>query len=231
MTNAYKKVALVSLCGNIVLVVALVLAAQSIIGLYSRSLDAQRLVEPSSRGLTRSEIVFIGDSRVHQWAKSDAFGARYIGYSGATASQIAAAVISGGIDLTGASEVYLQLGVNDLRLVGVRPSLAGQVVAETKKWIDELARYLAVNNVRVTIITVFPTGPVRWIRRPVWSSEIEESLGALNRALLAGNRSENVRVLDVTEVFNQLGSAAYVDELHVTGRAYEKLNKFLVRHR
>ena len=231
MAVTYRSVAISSLCINALLILALVLAGKALIGLYERALEAQFPVVPSISGPANSTIVFLGDSRVHQWGKVDGVGARYVSFAGATSSQIVAAVKSDLVELRGATDVYLQLGVNDLRLIGLQSKRAEEIGLATQKRIDELASYLAAKNLRVTIITVFPTGPLRWVRRPVWSDEVSATLRSLNDRLLRHSGQGAVRVLDVSEVFAALGSAAFTDELHVSRRTYRELNQYLISNR
>ena len=191
---------------------------------YERALLAQHPAAPQHLGAADANVQFVGDSRVSQWAPYDAFGAGYIGFPGQSSYQIAPAVRA--LRLEDAF-VVLQLGVNELRLLGLQPHRQGEVVDATAEAIRSLAFDLSLQNKLVVVLSIFIAGEPGLARRVVWSDAIAAGIDDVNSTLAATRWPDNVRYLDVNADLSALGEGAHSDALHLTPEAYGRLNERL----
>lgn len=174
-------------------------------------------------------LTFVGDSRIYDWSRFGDLEASFVSFPGATAFQIAAETRLSW-EIHDQAHVVLQMGVNDLKLLGVRTGQLEQVVSQTAEHISSLVVYLAERNEQVVVLTVFPVGPVPFWRKPFWSQSVEHGLSLVNARLLAKQWPHNVSVLDMTSVFTNLGTDAYRDTLHMTEHAYVELTGVLLEN-
>ena len=192
---------------------------------YDLYLRAGHSAAKNMQGNPHSLVLFIGDSRVSGWAENDNFDAAYWGFDGATSHQIATALDA----VPGSKHYVLQLGVNDLRLLGIAPERRVAVVSGIVKNLQQLSTRLAAHG-KVTILTIMPTGSVSWLRRWVWSTTIEQARQEVNRLITAHHWPENVSVVNLNPALATLGHSAHIDTLHLSSSAYHALNAELDRY-
>lgn len=146
---------------------------------YERSLQAQFPVEPFVQGNRAARTVFIGDSRVAQWAEHDRLDGLYVGFPGATASQITAAarVFNWPTDI---GTIVIQAGVNDMRILGMRPELRDSRVAATHGDLVALVEACLKHTREVILLRVLPVGDPQLIRMIVWSNASADGVAQLN---------------------------------------------------
>ncbi len=105
-------------------------SAQWVLNFYERSLRAQFPVQGVIQGNPDANIVFLGDSRVSDWAEHDRLKELYVGFPEATVSQIRSRITD--IDWPDSTQtIVVQAGVNDLRILGIRPEERDVRVAAT----------------------------------------------------------------------------------------------------
>jgi lysophospholipase L1-like esterase len=180
-------------------------------------------------------VLFLGDSRAAAWPAlpADRFFTINAGAGGATTAQIllrADAILSN----EAPAVVVLQAGINDLKAIGVLPAQAAQIQAGCDTNVLDLVNLCRRHHARVVLTLIIPPGKVSLARSFVWSSNIEPALQDVNRSLsrqLAG--AEDVAILDPGQILAAADSSDgnhddYLDTLHLTPAAYEKLQPALI---
>jgi lysophospholipase L1-like esterase len=127
------------------------------------------------------------------------------------------------------SAAVLQIGINDLKVIGVLPDRAEWIIESVKNNLTRMAQTLQQNRIRVIILTIFPTASVEWFRRPLWSKEIDTAVRRVNDHI-RGMESSAVTIIDCDALFLVDGGmdARYrLDTLHLNIAGYEALNGVL----
>ncbi|HYG34017.1 MAG TPA: SGNH/GDSL hydrolase family protein [Clostridia bacterium] len=130
--------------------------------------------------------------------------------------------------------VVFQGGINDLKAIGLFPGATTEIQAQCVSNIVEIVNLCHKHRAKVLLTLVLPPGKVTLARRLVWSEQIEPAVHEVNKALarqFAG--AGEVVVLDLEQALaaNQStmhGFNVYRDTLHMTPRAYSKLEDRLV---
>jgi lysophospholipase L1-like esterase len=178
-------------------------------------------------------ILLMGDSRVAQWGVPRFPGYRVVnaGIPGATTPQLAR-VAPRLLAEHHPSVVFVQAGINDLKLLGVRPDMRSQVVEGSLENLERIAREARGAGAEVLVSPVWPTGPVSLRRRVVWSDAVDAGLQELN-ARMASRISgiPGVRRVDLfAPAPDPPGWPAYLDTLHLAPAAYGELTARLAHH-
>ena len=188
---------------------------------------------PEKRPEGRRRIVFFGDSRIRQWDPLPAWDNAEIlnrGISGQTTGQIRLRLENDVLALK-PDLVVLQMGANDLKTIGLFPAERQAIADRCEANIRFIATTLAANQIRVLLLTIFPTSKPELLRRPIWSKAIGDSIDHVNRNLLQIN-DPLITLLDCDAILRN-GRGRYIDPafaldtLHLNREAYEQLNKAL----
>lgn len=187
-----------------------------------------------SRVGKRPLIVFFGDSRIARWRPDpDVAGCTFInkGLSGQTTAQLKLRlekdVLSCSPDI-----VVLQAGVNDLKTIGLFPENSKRILSECKANLYEMIQTLKAEGIAVVVMTIFPTGEPGFVRSLIWPQEIDAAIQETNRFLLKIT-DKRISVIDADPI---LGKDRFIhpefekDMLHLTDRAYARLNEILRPH-
>jgi lysophospholipase L1-like esterase len=130
--------------------------------------------------------------------------------------------------------VVIQVGINDLKLLGPRPELREAVIDTCVSNILAVVRECRAMGAQVILTTVWPTGEVSTARRFVWSSAVEAGIHETNARL-----EKRLAAIPHVTVTNLLAAASvdlppgknytlYRDTLHLRPAAYARLSKVLV---
>lgn len=182
---------------------------------------------------TKPRIIIFGESRCSMWLPHhpDNWGDVEIinrGIGGETTAQIRARLESDVIALD-PDLVILQMGDNDLKTIAVLEDRKEQIIENTEGNIVHIAETLADQGIDVIITTIFPTGPIGLLRRPIWSDEVNESIDYVNRRLLAF-QAPRVTVADCDAFLREgeyIKPEYALDTLHLTPAGYQVLNEKL----
>lgn len=194
---------------------------------YERSLGAALAVPVTTAGEHHSVLWLLGDSRIQQWARHDVLDGYYVGLPGATSWQIRNYLDTSDLSVFAGKRVVLQFGVNDLRVLGVQPDRASDVVADVFANVLYVAETLAEVASEVIVLTLFPVDTPTLPRSLVWSTAINEAVMTLNTKLVGEVDSGTVSVLDADQWLRPPEAALFVDPLHMSALAYDKLNSGL----
>jgi lysophospholipase L1-like esterase len=213
--------------------------------LVAREIYADRLAArafSSAIPLVRAEppsglptLLLVGDSRVAEWRLPRLAGFHVVnaGFPGCTTSQIAMRTRPL-LDKIKPQVVVIQAGINDLKLLGVRPSARREVIDGALTNIVAMIEESQRHGSGVVVTTVWPTGPLSLARRVVWSSEVESARLETNRRLekLCSSRT-NVLVIDLfasaAPAASDQRAAVYRDTLHLKPEVYGQLTATLQR--
>jgi|WetSurMetagenome_2_1015567.scaffolds.fasta_scaffold132506_1 lysophospholipase L1-like esterase len=179
-------------------------------------------------------ILLLGDSRISEWDFPQIGGWRVLnaGAGGATTAQLA----SGCRPLLHQVHpqiVVLQVGINDLKLLGVRPDLARAVIGGCVSNILTIVAECRQSGARVLVMPVWPAGRVSLARRVVWSRAVDPAVAETNARLerLLANQ-EGVEIIDIfSELTRGLSTGQrqrlYRDTLHLKPETYARLSPLL----
>jgi lysophospholipase L1-like esterase len=185
---------------------------------------------PATSPSTRPIAVFYGDSRARMWTEPKVPGLTFInrGIGAQTTEQVRGRMDEHLLALS-PRVVILQVGVNDLKAIGVLPHLHQHIVIECRRNIHEIINRAEASGAIVVVTTIFPSGEVPMTRRPVWSPQIETAIEEINADLrMLG--SERVIVFDAWKLLERNGRVREelsADTLHLNARGYEVLNEKL----
>jgi lysophospholipase L1-like esterase len=225
-----------ALVGLLLLAAAVFLAGQLRIR-YERQLTqavwpARMVREPVVDGpLTgRPVVLLFGDSRMAAWSGFAVSNLTVVnaGQSGATTAQLRL-LLPGLLDRFHPATVVFQAGINDLKLLGMKPDLESLLVTETANNLSNMVSQCSAHGCRVILLETWPVGRPEWLRRPVWSQTVALGVSRLNERLrLLDAPSRNVRVVNL---FQEAGVKPdpdiFLDALHFRLSLYQRLTPAL----
>jgi len=227
LANNYPRLLRLSLVANLLLALFCAALAYAASRYYERSLRASLAAHVTTAGSAASEIWFLGDSRVQEWAEFDEFGAYYIGLPGATSWQVRNYLDTADLDEYANKRVVLQFGVNDFRILGYRPDEAEEIEASVFQNTQHVATALSRVASEVMLLTVLPVDAPGLPRSLVWSAEIGEAIADLNNNLMQEPPAARVTVLDASAWLDSSQEELFRDALHLKSTAYAQLNSGL----
>lgn len=121
-------------------------------------------------------LLLMGDSRIAAWEAPAASGWNVFngGVGGMTAAQLAFHCRAM-LERARPTVVVLQIGINDLKILGLEPSLREAVVGAYLSNITTIVRECRASGAHVVVTTIWPAGKVPLKRRVVWSPAIPAS--------------------------------------------------------
>ena len=179
-------------------------------------------------------ILLLGDSRIAMWncPTIDGHGVVNAGFPGITSTELAAGC-GDILRQTHPKVVVIQVGINDLKLIGVRPDLREAVISNCVGNVSTIARQSEQAGARVIVTAIWPAGKVGLIRWFVWNSEMNSAVAETNLRLQHILQADaNIMFTDIfEEMTHGYGSSErqklYSDTLHLNEAAYEQLTSLL----
>jgi lysophospholipase L1-like esterase len=179
-------------------------------------------------------VLLYGDSRIVDWETPELRSGRVVngGGNGLTTSQLALRLPTW-LDACHPKIVVIEAGINDLKIIGLRPDLYKTVIAQSLSNFNSMLEECHQHHAQVILLSVWPAGKISPLRRLVWNPATDQSVSDLNHQLMqavAGRK--DVIGLDLMAVFlNQMpGSdlkSLYRDDLHLNKTAYLDLTHLL----
>jgi len=190
--------------------------------------DNDRLIK---QGPGMKRIILFGDSRAQMWRgfpHLDGYELINRGIGGDTTAQALLRLNRDVLKLN-PDIVMIQVGINDLKAIGVMPEKKTQIVEREKEHLTLMLDRLRRHKIHVLLLTVLPAGKPDLWRRIVWSDEINQAVAETNRFIrsLAG---EGVTVIDCNPVLSLQGEMLpqYAEgTLHLNTTGYEAINRLL----
>ncbi|NEO84515.1 MAG: SGNH/GDSL hydrolase family protein [Spirulina sp. SIO3F2] len=187
---------------------------------------------PPEKQSDRPRVVFFGDSRAESWPAPEQKAYEWLnrGIDGQTSVQVWQRFPEHVIDLQ-PDVVVVQVGINDLKTIGLFPQRRDEIVANCISHIHQIVTTAEVLGATVILTTIFPVGDIPLERRPFWSGEIEQAIAQVN-AEIQTLASDRVIILDAFGLLaDEQGKnqrAYQKDELHLTPAGYAQLNPELL---
>ena len=176
-------------------------------------------------------VLLLGDSRIAQWDPLPVIqGFRVVnaGVPGATTAQLMLAA-DFLMDRVSPSVVVLQIGINDLKTIGIFPQDRDAIVRSCVDNIKTMAERIDRRGCRLVVLSVLSPGRPEWQRRWVWSDAIYIAVQEVNDRL-KDLLSTHVAFVDCGTVLSEHGRirrAYAVDCLHLNRAGYEAMNQYL----
>jgi len=190
--------------------------------------DNQRL-EVTRRDAKR--VVMFGDSRIAMWyPEPHISGCQWVnrGVGGQTTAQLLQRLDRDVIALH-PDLVLVEMGVNNLKTIGVFPDQEGEIVKSCNRDTDLILQRLSDHNIPVAMLTIFPAGSVPFTRRSVWSDRTRDAIVAYNQRL-ATLKMPGLSVIDCDPSLSVGGrmNPRYASEtLHVNEAGYVALDRLI----
>jgi lysophospholipase L1-like esterase len=187
----------------------------------------------NTSGVEQSQVMFFGDSRAAGWVppKNDKYEFINRGIGSQTTIQTLQRFPYHVRPLK-PDIVVIQVGINDLKTIGLFPQRKEQIVADCQANIQRIVEESRALGAVVIVTTIFPAGSVPLIRRPFWSDEIAQSVEETN-AYIATLASDKIVVFDAFSVLADSQGVMLeqyqIDELHLNQQGYAVLNEALVQ--
>jgi lysophospholipase L1-like esterase len=178
-------------------------------------------------------LLLLGDSRVADWGlpRIESFRVVNAGVPGMTSAQLVLRHREI-LDRVQPEVVVIQIGINDLKLLGVRPELRESVVSGCVSNIETIVTECRRRSTRVVLTTVWPAGRLTLARRFVWSGTVGQAVEETNAQLerTFANRA-GVRVADIFSTLSREHPSGhdqlYRDTLHLRHESYARLSTLL----
>jgi len=225
-----------ALAGNagLILLARRFYAERLVAQVWPQGLNTPVLAGPGASG--GQTLLLMGDSRVADWGLPQFKNWRVInaGVAGSTTAQL---VLRSGelLEKTHPQIVVIQSGINDLKILGVRPELRAAVVSTTVSNLTRVAEECRLRKVRPLLTLVWPACETKGIRRLVLTRTVNEALVDVNRKL--ESLRADPRSFRIVDLFGDLTKDSppesherlYRDALHLNAGAYTRLTPMLER--
>lgn len=207
------------------------------IKLYSKELSLRLSPITENELLTAktTKFWFLGDSRIYQWNIPDSIIPKNdycnLGVNAQTSAQVLYRL---GLHLQqGLPEyVFLQVGINDIKAIGIFPEKQEAILNECIKNIELILKTCVSYKAIPVFCTIIPPGVIKLIRLPVWSYKINNAVVEVNNSISKFCKMNGVAIFDVYSFLSDekgvLIKNYQKDDLHLNQEGYNKLNSELV---
>ncbi len=179
--------------------------------------------------LTKTRVVFFGDSRAAEWPAPTNPGSFGFINRGIGAQTTAQALYRSDFHLAPLQPgiVIVQIGINDLKTIPLFPERKETIIADCKDNIQRIVSKSVNLGATVILTTIFPVGPAPLERQLFWPLDVPEAVFEVN-AYLESLANSEVIIFDAYAVLaggNGMTQSEYArDTLHLTSEGYAALN-------
>lgn len=173
----------------------------------------------------------LGDSRIADWNPLPEISSAILsrtGIGGITSSQLNLLIET--VPFPRSPDcVIIQIGINDLKAIGVFPEQREEILTLCEQNIRHIVSRLTEANIKVILTTIFPPAVPEWHHRPVWSGQIRPTVNELNDRVRQW-KSPNLVVIDCDPVLksgDRMNPLYAVDTFHVNSAGYRELNRLI----
>ena len=205
---------------------------------YSRELKLRLspITENELLTVKNTKFWFLGDSRIYQWNIPDTIipANQYcnLGINSQTSAQILyrfSLHVQQGLP----KYIFLQLGINDLKAIGIFPEKKDAIISQCIKNIELLINSCINYNLCPVFCTIFPPGDIQLFRTPIWSKEINNAVVYVNNTVTDFCKLKGVSIFDTYTALND-GKGVLIkkfqqDDLHLNEEGYNFLNTELTK--
>ena len=179
-----------------------------------------------------STIMLYGDSRLAVWNPLPTPGVRLVNAAigGTTTAQLRLR-LPALLDEFRPDLLVLQAGINDLKLLGMKPELEPVLIGQASTNLMAMVRDARLHQAKVLLLLTWPPGSPEWRRRPFWNQRVAAAVVALNHQLsILTAASQDVCTVDLlAEAGVKPGPNDYRDALHFQPEVYQRLTPALQR--
>jgi len=177
-------------------------------------------------------IVLFGDSRMEDWKKLPMLQGHEIFNRGIGGDTTAQALLRLDRDVIAISPdlVVIQLGINDLKAIGVLPEKSGWIVKQVKANITQMTAQLNQRGIHVRLMTILPAAEPDLIRRLIWSDKIDLAIANIND-FIRNHSGKDITIIDCDPVFNDQGKMRLkfaLDTLHLNESGYNEFSSLIL---
>ena len=182
-------------------------------------------------------IWLTGDLRIARWDPElfPSFGLRVsnFGIEGQTTSQVLLRFKNQLVKAT-PRWVLLEVGVNDLKIIGIDRDQADVIKETCFSNIISVAKLCKEHNINIIVINIFPTGEIEFLRRFIWNASVDMAIVEINDRLKSYCINNDVYYFDAYDLLTGLSTDRTVkkmyqeDFLHINEEAYKLLTKNLI---
>ena len=183
--------------------------------------------------ISTAEIWMIGDSRIARWDTDllkEESGIANLGIEGQTSAQVYYRLKNYLVSDT-PSLIVLQVGINDLKIIGLDKGLKAEVSKNLCRNIEAICHLCIDRDIKVILMNIIPVGKIEPARRLVWNTEVNQALDSVNAALKLMTDNEHVLYLDTYTLLSdntkKVRTELQYDFLHINKKGYEILSTAL----
>ena len=183
--------------------------------------------------ISTAEIWMIGDSRIARWDTDllkEESGIANLGIEGQTSAQVYYRLKNYLVSDT-PSLIVLQVGINDLKIIGLDKGLKAEVSKNLCRNIEAICHLCIDRDIKVILMNIIPVGKIEPARRLVWNTEVNQALDSVNAALKLMTDNEHVLYLDTYTLLSdntkKVRTELQYDFLHINKKGYEILSAAL----
>lgn len=206
--------------------------------LYRKNLELRLSPINENKDLKGKEGAFwlIGDSRIAQWDFNENINLKSceinnLGIEGQTSQQVYFR-LKNNLEKAKPKYVFIQVGINDLKIIGLNRKIKDSIVNNTSKSIISILEVCKNNQVIPIYSTIFPVGNIPLIRKLVWNDEISKAIYDTNNNIINFCLKNNILVFDsyllLKTESDKLNSKFSKDELHLNKKGYKYLTTNLI---
>lgn len=194
------------------------------------------LTENENLIVLNTKFWFLGDSRVYQWSIPDDIIPKHdyckLGINTQTTAQVLYR-LKIYLDEALPQYVFVQVGINDLKAIGVFPENKERIVRQCIENIESMITICQDHKVEPIFCTILPAGNVQLVRLPIWSNEINNAVIFVNKEITDFCKLKRVSIFDTySALVNKDGTLLkkyQEDDLHVNKAGYDVLNAALIK--
>jgi lysophospholipase L1-like esterase len=187
--------------------------------------------------VVNTEYWFLGDSRIEQWKSINEVipdkNFCNLGIDSQSSAQVLER-LKYYFKTNSAKYVFIQTGINDLKVIGFYPDREKQIIEFTTSNIKTLLDLCLQNGAIPIFMTIFPTGKVEIKRKLFWNSNVEKAIVNVNGSILSYCNNLAIPVFDSYQMLlnkkdGRLKNDFEADCLHLNSRGYSYLLSELER--
>jgi lysophospholipase L1-like esterase len=181
--------------------------------------------------IRNSDYWLIGDSRIARWNIPDSIISSdkitNLGVEGQTSAQVYERT-SHYFQTHKSKFAIIQVGINDLKAIGIFPGKKQLIINSTTKNIKLILSKCIENDCRPIFTTIMPYSKVEFYRKPFWNSIIDSAIIEVNKTIALYCRQENIQIIDFYSILKSntgnTKNLLYQDCLHLNNKGYDCLN-------
>ncbi|MEL6556283.1 MAG: GDSL-type esterase/lipase family protein [Cyanobacteria bacterium J06621_11] len=201
-----------------------------------KAFETTDMSEDRSKEGALTRVVFVGDSRAASWPSPVMSGYEFVnrGIGSQTSTQVLQR-FSAHVTPLRPDVVVIQVGINDIKTIGLFPEQASEILSDVRSNILQLINQSEAAGAVVILSSILPPGRITLARRPFWSDEIDMAVVDVNaylQAIATASDEDSIIWFDgygaIVDSQGRMKRAYRADELHLNEAGYAALNQAFV---